>query len=159
MSAAQVVFGALFAASCTYTVVGYPGRYGALSGRSRLFRTVGLFLLNLLLGIVLIGTFVDWRPPSDPGQGRALAFRLLAYTLACVFLALSLLCVAALDWLELQVVLRRSRSDVLRKIAEDELARKAGLLPPNASNSGEAGVDASKAGDDKPPSPPSAPPS
>ena len=131
MNAGQVIVGLLAAAACAYTVLAYPNKYGALSGRSRLFRTVGLFLLDLLLGLVLLGVSLDWTPPADPALRRALAFRLLALTLACVFLALSLLCIAALDWLEIQVVMRRSRRDVLLNMAEEAARRRAaGLTPP-----------------------------
>ncbi len=130
MNAASVIAGLLFASACAYTVVAYPNKYGALTGRSRLFRTAGLFLLDLLLGLVLLGVSLDWTPPADPALRRALVFRLFALTLACVFLALSLLCVAALDWLEIQVVIRRSRRDVLVKMAEEEARRRAaGLIP------------------------------
>lgn len=130
MNAAQVIVGLLFAAACLYTILAYPNKYGALTGRSRLFRTTGLFLLDLLLGLVLLGVSLDWTAPADPVLRRALVLRLLALTLACVFLALSLLCIAALDWLEIQVVLRRSRRDVLLKMAEEEARRRAaGLIP------------------------------
>jgi hypothetical protein len=88
-------------------------------------------LLDLLLGLVFLGTLVDWTPPPDPALRVSLAFRFIAYTLACIFLALSLLCLAALDWLEIQVVMRRSRRDVLLNMAEEEARRRAaGLIPP-----------------------------
>ncbi len=130
MSVFPAIVGLLFAAACVYTVVAYPNKYGALTGRSRLYRTVVAFLLDLLLGLVLLGALVDWTPPADPALRVSLAFRFIAYTLACVFLALSLLCLAALDWLEIQVVIRRSRRDVLVKMAEEEARRRAAGLTP-----------------------------
>ena len=106
MSAFQLIITALFALSCLYTVFGYPGRYGALSGRSRLFRTLGLFLLNLLLGLVLLYTYVDF-------QGRAL--REVTYLTACLFICLSLLCIALLDWLETLTAYRRAQREIIYK--------------------------------------------
>ena len=117
MNAAQIILALLFAASCAYTVLGYPGRYGALTGRSRLFRTVGLFLLNLLLGLVLLGTFLDFRANASD---RVAALRALLYGSACIFLALSLMCIALLDWLELLVAYRRAQRDIVYKIIQDE---------------------------------------
>ncbi len=118
MNAFQIVLAVLFAASCTYTVVGYPSKYGALSGRSRLFRTVGLFLLNLLFGLVLLGTFLDFRANAS---ARTAAFREIVYWIACIFLALSLMCIALLDWLESLVAYRRAQRDIVYKIIQDEI--------------------------------------
>ena len=137
MNALQIILALLFAATCTYTVVGYPHRYGALSGRSRLFRTVGLFLLNLLLGLVLLITFIDYEGALPAGVSRrALALRYLSYVLACVFLVFSLLCIALLDWLELQVIYRRAQRDIVYKIAEDE---EKGTEKPRSSESRDDG--------------------
>ena len=117
MNAFQVILALLFAASCAYTVLGYPSRYGALSGRSRLFRTVGLFLLNLLLGLVLLYTFIDFKVGASD---RAAALRAIIYLLACIFLGLSLMCIAVLDWLESLVAYRNAQRDILYKMAREE---------------------------------------
>ena len=121
MSFFQVLLALGFVFACAYTVFGYPSRYGALSARSRLFRTLGLFLLNLLLGLVLLGTVL----PFDEGvSARAAALRQVAYWLACLFLALSLICVALLDWLESMAAYQRARRDILYKMAQEERERK-----------------------------------
>ena len=117
MSGPQIFLAALFGAACVYTVVGYPNKYGALSGRSRLFRTVGLFLLDLLLGLTLLGTFLDFRYGVTP---KVALGRLMTYVLACVFLALSLVCIAVLDSLESLVVFRRTQRDLLYRDRDDE---------------------------------------
>ena len=123
MSPFQALLALGFVIACAYTVFGYPSRYGALSPRSRLFRTLGLFLLNLLLGLVLLGTAL----PFEEGPGnRAAALRQFAYWLACLFLALSLMCVALLDWLESMAAYQRARRDILYKMAQEERERKEG---------------------------------
>lgn len=117
MSPAQIALSLLFAVACVYTVVGYPQRYGALSGRSRLFRSIGLFLLDLLLGLVLLGTLVDF---TDADRPRVAVVRASAYMLACVFLLFSVLCVVLLDWLETLVAYRRAQREVLYRMQEEE---------------------------------------
>ena len=117
MSPAQIVLALVFAAACAYTVMGYPQRYGALSGRSRLFRSIGLFLLDLLLGLVLLGTLVDF---TDPERPRMALLRFTAYMLACFFLFFSVICIAVLDWLESLVAYRRAHRDMLYRTAQEE---------------------------------------
>jgi hypothetical protein len=119
MSLAQIVLALVLAAACAYTVAGYPRRYGALSGRSRLFRTVGLFLLDLLLFLVLLGTMISFTDLERPRVG---ALRAVAYLLACVFLLFSVICIALLDWLESLVAYRRAHREMLHRMA----ARDAG---------------------------------
>jgi hypothetical protein len=121
MSAGQVVLAVLFAAACIYTVVGYPHRYGALTGRSRLFRTVGITLLVLFLGLVLLYTFLDFQA-SVPSR-RIAALRQITYLAACFFLALTLLCLALLDWLEALVFYRREQRSLLHQMAREEMER------------------------------------
>lgn len=135
MSPVQILLALLFAAACTYTVVGYPQRYGALSGRSRLFRSAGLFLLDLLLGLVLLGTLVDFRDVERP---RIALLRAGAYVLACVFLLFSLLCVALLDWLETLVAYRRAQRDILYRMRDEAPIR----IPPAEKNDGDTDSDA-----------------
>jgi hypothetical protein len=106
VNAVQTVLAVLFGAACLYTVLGYPHRYGALTGRSRLFRTVGLSLLVLFLGLVLLYTFLDFE--ANTASKKIAALRQITYLAACFFLALSLLCIALLDWLEAIVFYRAS---------------------------------------------------
>ena len=147
IAAAQILLLVLFGAACAYTVIGYPHRYGALSSRSRLFRTIGLFLVDLLLGLVLLGTFVKWTEPVPGVSARAQIIRLAAFSLACVFLAFSLLCIAALDWLELQVVYRRARRDILYKQGQDATANRSGAEAERAPG-GDNETKDQKPGDD-----------
>jgi hypothetical protein len=120
MNPFQIILALVFAAACVYTVLGYPARYGALTGRSRLFRTVGLFLFDLLLGLVLLGTFIDFAYNTTRVIGN---FRALSYALACLFLALALMCIAILDWLESLVAYRREQRNLLQQMAREEWER------------------------------------
>lgn len=117
MSPAQIVLALAFTFACTYTLVAYPHKYGALSGRSRLFRTIGLFLLNLLLGLVLLYTFLDFGANASE---RVANFREITFLLACIFLGLALICIALLDWLESLVAYRRAQRQNLYDMAADE---------------------------------------
>ena len=117
MTAAQVVLGLLFVGACVYTIVGYPKRYGALSGRSRLFRTAGLFLLDLLLLLVLMRAFLVFE------ESRLGALRSALYWFSCLFMALSLLCIALLDALESYVTVRREQRAILQKAIQEEIER------------------------------------
>ncbi|MFM7323176.1 MAG: hypothetical protein ACKO5K_16890 [Armatimonadota bacterium] len=95
-------------------VLGYPRGYGALSPRSRLYRTGGL---GLLLVLLVVGVAYVSLPPLD--GTRITAFRHLMLFSIGVMLALSLACVAVLDALESWSVLRREQRTVLRTMAED----------------------------------------
>jgi hypothetical protein len=76
MSPAQIVLGLATLAAFVYTVLAYPHKYGALSGRSRLFRTIGVSLLDLLLTLVLMATFIDF----SVGVAKSVAlFRMIFY--------------------------------------------------------------------------------
>lgn len=130
MTVFQGVLAVGFVAACAYTVVGYPSRYGALSGRSRLFRTVGLFLFDLLLGLVLLGTFLPFGGPNKAAE----AVRLVAYLMACLFLALSLICIAVLDWLESFVVYRRAQRDLAQQILQSDASSAGDEANPKPSS-------------------------
>ena len=117
MSALQLVLGGLFLGSLVWGVVGYPKGYGALSGRSRLFRTAGIALLILLLalGFFVVGAAV----PHGDKMG---AIRKAALLLSCLLVALSLCGIALLDGLESYVVVRRERRGELNKVIADTVA-------------------------------------
>ena len=117
MSAAQIVLSLALAASSAYTVLGYPGHYGAPSGRSRLFRSVGLVLLDFLLGLLLLYTFLDFDFQTPL---KIATLRRLTYILSCIFLGLSVLCVSLLDALETFVVFRREQQRVFQQALEEE---------------------------------------
>lgn len=117
MSALQLVLGGLFLCSLVWGVVGYPKKYGALSGRSRLFRTAGIALLILLLalGFIAAGTVV-------PRGDKLGAIRWMALLISCVLVALSLCGIALLDGLESYVVVRRERRGELNKVIAETVA-------------------------------------
>lgn len=140
MNAVQVLFAVLFAAACVYTVVGYPHRYGALSGRSRLFRTSGLFLLDLLLCLVLLYTFLDF---NVQGGGRVARIREILYILSCISLSLVLVCIAVLDALETYVAGRRERREVMHRLVQEEIERAERERATNGNSSGNGDKGAS----------------
>jgi hypothetical protein len=115
MHAPQIVLAALLGGSVFYTVFGYTRRYGALSGRSRLFRTFGLLLMDLLLALALMWFFIDF------GDGTLGLARQGFYIASCVVLVLALLCIALLDALETIVAARREERDFVRQILQDEI--------------------------------------
>ena len=117
MSLLQMILGGLTLGAFVWAVVGYPKKYGALSGRSRLFRTAGMALLILLLilGFIVSGTVV----PHGDKMG---AIRKAALLLSCMLVALSLCGVALLDGLESFVVVRRERRGELNKVIAETVA-------------------------------------
>ena len=97
-----------------FAVCGYPSGYGALSKRSRLYRTAALGLLILLI----IVAYVGFSLPID-GPKKLIAFRQLSILLVSVMLALSLVCAAGLDALESYSVVRRQERIANQQVAED----------------------------------------
>ena len=97
-----------------FAVRGYPSGYGALSKRSRLYRTAALGLLILLI----IVAFVGFSLPLD-GPKKLIAFRQISILLVSVMLALSLVCAAGLDALESYSVVRRQERLANHKVAEE----------------------------------------
>ena len=120
MTAMQIFLGMVLAAALGYTVLGYPGKYGALTGRSRLFRTVGLCIFDLLLILLFLGAFVDF---NEGVVERVAAIRRLLYLMSCVTLTLTLPLIAALDALESYSSVRRERREFLNKLVEEERER------------------------------------
>ncbi|MES2463351.1 MAG: hypothetical protein V4671_22485 [Armatimonadota bacterium] len=115
MQAPQIILAALLGGSVFYTIFGYRSRYGALSGRSRLFRTFGLLLMDLLLALALMWFFIDF------GRDTLGLARQGFYLASCVVLVLALLCIALLDVLETIVAARREERDFVRKILKEEI--------------------------------------
>jgi len=120
MSPFQIVLIIVLVASCTYTVVGFSKHYGALSPRSRLFRTVGLLLLDLLVGLALVFTLVDLQNGVPPQIGK---LRVFLYFASCLFLALGLMCIALLDALESLSTFRREKRQSVEEFVREEMAR------------------------------------
>ncbi|MFM7187435.1 MAG: hypothetical protein ACKO14_06425 [Armatimonadota bacterium] len=110
----QIALAVIFVFSVIYAVRGYPSGYGALSKRSRLYRTAALGLLILLI----IVAFVGFSLPLD-GPKKLIAFRQISILLVSVLLALSLVCAAGLDALESYSVVRRQERLANQKVAED----------------------------------------
>jgi hypothetical protein len=120
MTPAQIGISILMVGAMAYTVFGYPHRYGALTGRSRLYRTVGLIAIDLLLVLVLMGTLIDFG--ADVPR-RIAALRAALYWSACVILGLSLPCIALLDALESYTAVRREKRDFVQQMIQEEITR------------------------------------
>ena len=110
----QVALAVVFVMTVIFAVRGYPSGYGALSKRSRLYRTAALGLLILLI----IVAYVGFSLPID-GPKKLIAFRQLSILLVSVMLALSLVCAAGLDALESYSVVRRQERIANQQVAED----------------------------------------
>jgi hypothetical protein len=125
MNPLQITFGALLAAALLVTVVGYGRKYGALSGRSRLFRTAGMGLIDLLLVVGLILVSGNREAALAAGTLNAFAVRQLVLLTVVVFLTLSLIGVAALDALENVTVYRRERRQAMQDMIRAEIEAQA----------------------------------
>lgn len=110
----QVALAVVFVMTVIFAVRGYPSGYGALSKRSRLYRTAALGLLIMLI----IVAYVGFSLPID-GPKKLIAFRQLSILLVSVMLALSLVCAAGLDALESYSVVRRQERLANQLVAED----------------------------------------
>lgn len=110
----QIALAVIFVLTVIFAVRGYPSGYGALSNRSRLYRTAALGLLMLLI----IVAFVGFSLPLD-GPRKLIAFRQISILLVSVMLALSLVCAAGLDALESYSVVRRQERLANQKVAEE----------------------------------------
>ena len=110
----QIAIAVVFVMTVIFAVRGYPSGYGALSKRSRLYRTAALGLLILLI----IVAFVGFSLPLD-GPKKLIAFRQISILLVSVMLALSLVCAAGLDALESYSVVRRQERLANHKVAEE----------------------------------------
>lgn len=116
----QIVMAVLFVAVCAYTIIGYPKQYGALTPRSRLFRTLGIVLLDLLIGLALLYTIVDVRAGVPANVG---VIRVLLYLGSCIFLAFALFCIAMLDALETVSSFRREKRQNVELFLREEVER------------------------------------
>lgn len=114
----QIALAVVFVITVLFAIRGYPNGYGALSNRSRLYRTAALGLLILLI----IVAFVGFSLPLD-GPKKLIAFRQISILLVSVMLALSLVCAAGLDALESYSVVRRQERLANQKVAEDLLSQ------------------------------------
>jgi hypothetical protein len=123
MTGAQIILGILLLIAVGYTILGYPNKYGALTGRSRLYRTVGLLIIDLLLMLVLMGTLIDFYDGVTKNVGL---LRQAFYWSSCLLLGLMLPLVAALDALESFVAVRREKREFLEKIVREEAERVTG---------------------------------
>ena len=110
----QIALAVIFVLTVIFAVRGYPSGYGALSNRSRLYRTAALGLLILLI----IVAFVGFSLPLD-GPRKLIAFRQISILLVSVMLALSLVCAAGLDALESYSVVRRQERLANQQVAEE----------------------------------------
>jgi membrane protease YdiL (CAAX protease family) len=117
----QIALAVVFVMTVIFAVRGYPSGYGALSKRSRLYRTAALGLLILLI----IVAFVGFSLPLD-GPKKLIAFRQISILLVSVMLALSLVCAAGLDALESYSVVRRQERLANQKVAEELQAQLQG---------------------------------
>lgn len=128
MNAFQWLFGLLLAAAVAYTVWGYPHKYGALSGKSRLFRTVGIVLIDLLLLTVLMYFSTDWKAmqyrigvPSQDSTRLVKASQLL-YGTTWVLLSVLIVGTAGLDSLENFTIYRKKRREALDQMIQEAVA-------------------------------------
>jgi hypothetical protein len=119
MTTVQTVFAALLGVAALVTVVGYPRKYGALSGRSRLFRTLGVLLIDLLLVLLLAYFSTDFKAIPD---ARVAAVRGGIYLISFVLITFSLVGLALLDTLESVVVYRRERRAAVEQMIREEVA-------------------------------------
>jgi hypothetical protein len=112
MTPLQGGLGILLAVSLGVTVVLFPRGYGALSPRSRLYRTAGMGLIDLLLILTLIAVSVVPATKVDK-------LRQAMLLVACVLIAVCLIFMALLDALEALVIYRRERRAALQTIVSD----------------------------------------
>ena len=131
MNLFQWLFGGLLAASLAYTVWGYQRKYGALSGKSRLFRTVGLVLLNLLLVSVVTYFGTDWDAmlykigvPTEQNARIVLLSKGLYFSTWLLLSVLTLGC-AGLDSLENFSIYRKQRREALDEMVGAAIAASA----------------------------------
>jgi len=130
MHGAQILFSALLAVTVGYTIFGWPRRYGAISGRSRLYRTVGLAILDLLLALLAMVWSIDFT--GGTGDVRTGELRWTLYIASCVLLVVFLLCIAVLDALETVSALRREERAYVQRVLHEEIARAREREKPDA---------------------------
>lgn len=145
MNVFQWVFGALLAGTVGYTIWGYPRKYGALSGKSRLFRTVGMVLANLLLLTVFLYFSTDWTAmkyrigvPSQDSARLVKASQLL-YGTTWVLLATLLVGTAGLDSLENFTIYRKRRREAVDEMIQEAVAASQAKRGTLSGRSGDTG--------------------
>jgi membrane protease YdiL (CAAX protease family) len=114
----QMVMGALLIGALFVTVFFFPKKYGALSGKSFLFRAVGMVLLDLLcflMVIIVAGKFA-------PGKEGALRFALL--NIGAYLVGIGAVFVALLDSLETYVAGRRAQREQNLRLIEETIAKE-----------------------------------
>jgi hypothetical protein len=109
---ATIFFGILLAIAIGVLVFFYSRGYGALSPRSRLFRTAGMVLLCLLLALVMVFVGRDF-------VGRVGLFQRLFLLISLYGLGISLVCIALLDALESFVAMRRAERQVIQQVIDE----------------------------------------
>ena len=116
MNQLQLIFAGLLGISGLATIIGYPRKYGALSGRSRLFRTLGLVIINLLFILLISFCGTDFKAVPNPNEGK---IRAAIYLALFGVLIISLLLLAVLDLLESLVVYRRERREAMQHMVHE----------------------------------------
>jgi hypothetical protein len=116
----QITLTVLLVLTAGVAIWGYPRKYGALSGRSRLYRTAGVGVLVFLLTLILVGTYTDFYAGVTRQIG---ALRAAAHLGAVLILVLSLPFIALLDALETYVTGRREKRALLEQMIREEIER------------------------------------
>ena len=106
-----VFFGVLLAVAIVLTMLFYSRGYGALSPRSRLYRTAGMVMLCLFL--VLLTIFM-----GREFVGRIGLLQKLALLISIYCLGISLPCIALLDALESFVTVRKAERVIQQAIQQ-----------------------------------------
>lgn len=117
MSPIILVFWGLFLLASGVTLWGYRRGYGALSGRSRLYRTAGMGLLDLLIFLALVYL-------SRSATSKLPPIQMLSFLAVFLGLGVSLVCIALLDALESVVAMRRVERQVLQQVIEETARQK-----------------------------------
>ncbi|WP_309712348.1 hypothetical protein [Armatimonas sp.] len=107
-----VVFCVLLGVAIALTMIFYSRGYGALSPRSRLYRTAGMVMLCLFL--VLLTIFM-----GREFVGRIGLLQKLALLISIYCLGISLPCIALLDALESFVTVRKAERQVIQQTIEE----------------------------------------
>jgi membrane protease YdiL (CAAX protease family) len=118
MNPLQLFMGALLIASLFATVFFFPKKYGSLSGKSFLFRTTGMVLLDLLLLIMVVIVGGKFAP------GKEGLLRMTLLYIAALLVGIGTVGVALLDSLETYVAGRRARREQNLNLIEETIAKE-----------------------------------
>ena len=116
MNQVQLILAGLLGVSALVTIFGYSRKYFALSGRSRLFRTVGLVIINLLFVTLIAFCGTDWKAIANPTEAK---IRAAIYLALFGLMTISLFLLASLDVLESLVVYRRERREAMQQMVTE----------------------------------------